>query len=283
MSSYAFFGSPVFARIILEKLIANDLAPEVLICNPDKPFGRKRILTPPETKKYILENKLPIKILQPETKDDLVKISEISEIKKLKFGVVAAYSKIIPQSLIDSFPQGIIGTHPSLLPKYRGASPIQAAILGGDKITGATLYLLDREMDHGPILAQESMDISDKFWNYSRLQEALADACANALIRTIPLFSEDKIVPEMQDESKATYTKKFTTEDGFVDLANEDPEIIARKILALNPDPGTYTLIKTKRVKLLDVSKQPDGSFVITKIQPEGKTPQPAALKLPLK
>jgi methionyl-tRNA formyltransferase len=283
MPPYVFFGSPLFARIILEKLVANGLIPAVLVCNPDKPFGRKQILTPPETKKFVIQNNLSIKIIQPETKEDLKNISDIPEIKESKFGVVAAYAKIIPQSLINAFPQGIIGTHPSLLPKYRGSSPIQNTILENDKITGATLYLLDEKMDHGPILAQESMDISDKGWNYNQLLEALADACANALIRTLPLFSENKIVPEMQDESKATYTKKFTTEDGFIDLKNEDPEMIARKIRALNPDPGTYTLMETKRVKLLDISKQPDGSFVITKIQPEGKTPQPAALKLSAK
>lgn len=280
--NYVFLGSPLFAKIILEKLVANGLTPKVLVCNPDRPFGRKKILTPPDTKKFVLEQNLDIKILQPETKEDLAKIKEIKEVKESKFGVVAAYAKIIPQSLIDSFPQGIIGTHPSLLPKLRGASPIQTAILEGEKVTGATLYLLDEKMDHGPILAQESMDISQKPWDYVELLEALADACANALVRTIPLFSEDKIVPEMQNESKATYTNKFVTDDGRVDLKNDSPEKVWLKARALNPDPGVYTEINGKRTKIIEVNKNSDGSFVITKMQPDGKNPQPAALKLPL-
>ena len=282
MLNYVFFGSPKFARIILQKLIENGLPPSVLICNPDRPFGRKQILTPPETKKYVVENNLNIKILQPETNDDLAKIANASEIKESKFGVVAAYTKIIPQSLIETFPQGIIGTHPSLLPKYRGASPIQTAILENDAVAGATLYLLDKKMDHGPILAQESMDISDKNWNYNQLEEALADACANILVRTIPLFAENKVISEMQTESNATYTKKFVTEDGRVDLTNGNPETIWRKIRALNPDPGVYSEINGIRTKLLEAEKLSDGSFVITKIQPDGKNPRPTVLKLPL-
>ena len=278
---YVFFGSPKFARIILEKLIENDLPPSVLICNPDKPFGRKKIITPPDTKEFIISRKLPIKILQPETKEDLENICKSdTDVKNASFGVVAAYSKIIPGSVIGLLPLGIVGTHPSLLPKYRGASPIQSAILNGDKATGATLYLLDEKMDHGPVLAQESMDISDFSWNYGNLMEALANSCANMLIRTLPLFAEGKVVSEMQKESEATYTKKFVTEDGHIDLKTDSAELIARKIRALNPDPGVYTEINNKRVKLLEVRKDTEEKFIITKIQPEGKNPQPAVLKI---
>lgn len=281
-SSFVFFGSPKFARIILEKLAENNIFPAVLICNPDKPFGRKKIITPPPTKQFVIERNLPVKIFQPETKEDLLETIKNPEIAKNKFAVLAAYSKILPQEVISFFPLGIVGVHPSLLPLYRGASPIQSAILDGDKKSGTTIFLIDEKTDHGPILGMEEMDISDFSYNYEKLEEDLANASANILIRTLPLFAEGKIVPKPQDEFKATYTKKFVTEDGFVDLKKDNPELVAKKIRALNPDPGVYTMIENKRIKLLEISKLNDGSFVITKIQPEGKNPQPAVLKLPL-
>jgi methionyl-tRNA formyltransferase len=282
MTNYVFFGSPKFAQIILEKLVKNHFLPSVLICNPDKPYGRKKIITPPPTKLFILENKLPVKIIQPQTTGELESICKNDkDIKKALFGIVAAYSMIIPKSVINLFPLGIIGVHPSLLPKYRGPSPIQSALLNGEKETGSTLYLLDEKMDHGPILASESIDISDFLWNYQNLLETLANSSANMLIRTLPLFIERKIIPQIQDESKASYTKKFTTQDGFVDLKNDNPLLVARKIKALNPEPGVYTEINKKRIKLLEVSNK-NGDIVITKIQPAGKKPQPAEIKLPL-
>ncbi len=281
-SSFVFFGSPKFAKIILEKLEENNIIPSVLICNPDKPFGRKKTITPPLTKELVIKKNLPIKIFQPESKEDLVKLFKSGEIPKNKFAIVAAYSKIIPKEVIDFFPLGIIGVHPSLLPKYRGASPIQGAILNGDKIFGTSIFLIDEKTDHGPILAQETMDLSDKLPNYEELEEKLAFASANLLIRNLPLFAENKITPRPQNEFDAVYTKKFETGDGFVDLQKDNPEIIFRKIKSLNPEPGVYSIINNKRIKLIEAEKISDNYFLITKIQPEGKKIQPANLKLPL-
>ena len=281
-ASFVFFGSPKFARIILERLIEHKMIPSVLICNPDKPFGRKQIITPPPTKQLILEKNLPVKILQPSDKEELVEMAKNSDILKTQFGIVAAYAKILPQELISMFPLGIIGVHPSLLPLHRGPSPIQATILDGDRTTGTTIFMLDDKTDHGAILGQERMDVSDFSWNYEGLEDTLARASANLLVRTLPLFAEGKVTPRPQDEFKATYTRKFTTEEGFVDLRKDNPKMVARKIRALNPDPGVFTFIDQKRVKLLEVRKDSDGSVIITKIQPESKKPQPAALKLPL-
>jgi methionyl-tRNA formyltransferase len=280
-TKYVFFGSPKFAQIVLEKLIKNDLVPLALVCNPDKPFGRKKIITPPDTKKLVLENNLAIKIFQPQTKEDLENIfKNDQDLAQISFGIVAAYSKIIPKSVIETFPKGIIGVHPSLLPKYRGPSPIQSAILDGQTESGVTLYLLDEKMDHGPIIAQESIEISDFSLNFVKLTEILANLAADLLIKTIPLFIEGKITLHPQDEHQATYTKKFVTQDGYVDLKNDDPELISRKIRALNPDPGVYTEINGKRIKLLEIEKNKNGQWIITKIQPEGKKPSPAQLKI---
>ena len=111
-SSFAFFGSPKFARIILEKLAENNIIPSVLICNPDKPFGRKKIITPPPTKQFILEKNLPVKIFQPETKEELVKLMKNPDMTKNRFAVLAAYSKILSQEVISAFPLGIVGDSP---------------------------------------------------------------------------------------------------------------------------------------------------------------------------
>jgi methionyl-tRNA formyltransferase len=280
--NFAFFGSPRFAQLILERLVENGITPSVVICNPDKPFGRKKIITPPPIKQLILDKKMSIKILQPANKEELSLLINDPDIKNCKFALVVAYSRIIPQPIIDTFPMGIIGVHPSLLPRWRGSSPIQWSILNGDKETGTSIYLIDSQMDHGSVLDQERLDISDNFWNYTKLEEALAYASANSLIRTLPLFIEGKITPKPQDETQATFTKKFVTEDGYVDVATGNPMEIYRKIMALNPEPGTFCTLKGKRTKLLDASLEPDGSVTITKIQPEGKKPQPTALKLPL-
>lgn len=279
---FIYFGSPKFARDILKRLVESGVVPWAVVCNPDKPFGRKKIITPPLVKQYITENKLFVKIFQPDSKEELSALLLNKNFQEAKFGIVAAYAKIIPQEVIDSFPLGVIGVHPSLLPLFRGSSPIQSALLNGEQETGTTLYLMDAKMDHGAIIDQERMNISDFSWNYLKLEEALANSSANALIRNLPLFVEGKITPKPQDDTLATLTSKFVTQDGFVNLKTDNSIIIARKIRALNPDPGVYAEINGKRVKLLEVSQKEDGNIAITKIQPEGKNPQPAALKLPL-
>ena len=280
-TQFIFFGSPRFAQIVLNRLIEDGISPYAVVCNPDRPVGRKHIITPPPVKQLILDKKIPVKILQPENKPDIIAMLSTKEYSNVKYAIVAAYSKILDKEVIDKFPLGIIGVHPSLLPKFRGASPIQSAIISGDPETGTTLFIIDEKMDHGSILDQERMDISDSGWNYERLEEALANSSANALIRTLPLYVEGKVTPKPQDESLATITRKFVTEDGLVDLKSDEPIGVYRKIMALNPDPGAYSIINGKRVKLLD-AKINGTEITVTKIQPEGKMPQTAALKLPL-
>ena len=282
---FVFFGTPEFAAIILEKLINAGYVPEAVVCNPDRPVGRKKIITPPPTK--VLAEKYGIKIHQPET---LANSKFEIRNSKLDFFVVAAYSQIIPKEILSIPRLGAIGVHPSLLPKYRGSSPIQSAILNGDEETGVSLYLMDDKMDHGPILAQREIknysikdDISIKnryelrIMNYENLLKNLAELSADLLIETLPKFLKGEINPLPQDESQATYTKKFITEDGRVDLKKDNPLLIERKIRALNPEPGVFTFIDGKRVKLLE-AKISDGKIVITKTQIEGKKPQESSM-----
>lgn len=274
-TNYIFFGTPEFAAIILEKLIKAGHIPSAVVCNPDKPVGRKKIITAPETK--VIAQKYNIPVLQPKNLEIgppaggwRLKIGKI----KPDFAIVAAYSQIVPKEILKIPRLGVIGVHPSLLPKYRGASPIQSAILNGDEITGTTLYLMDEKMDHGPILAKRELKLQTT--NYKLLSNELAKLSSDLLIEILPDIEEKIKNAVPQNESQATYTKKFATEDAFIkpeDLEKEQAALeIERKIRALNPEPGTFTFINNKRVKILE-AKIVEGKLKLTKIQVEGKKP----------
>ena len=283
---YVFFGTPNFAAIILEKLISAGFIPEAVVCNPDKPVGRKKIITPQPVKQRILNLesgiKNKIKILQPEKLSDIK--SQLSDVNCQLF-IVAAYAKILTKEILEIPRLGTIGVHPSLLPKHRGATPIQTAILNGDEITGTTIFLIDEKMDHGAIIANSEFRIQNLEWNYETLMKKLAELSADLLIEILPNI-EEKIKNAMpQDESKATYTKKFKTEDAYIEPIDlekaqngsaNSPQVavqIERKIRALNPEPGVFTIINDKRIKLLE-SKISDNKLKLIKIQKEGKKSQ---------
>lgn len=272
---FVFFGTPEFAAIILDKLIKADFVPQGVVCNPDRPVGRKKLITPPLVK--TLASKNNILVLQPEKFDNYL-ITQLFNYKPDAF-VVAAYAKIIPREILDIPRLGSIGIHPSLLPKYRGPSPIQAAILNGDKETGVTLFLMDEKVDNGPIISNEELVMRNE--NYEVLSKKLAELGADLLIKTLPKFIKGEIQPTPQNEAKATYTKKVKTEDAYVEpkdleiAQQEGGEIaikIERMVRALNPEPGVWTIRDNKRVKLLE-SKIIDEKLKITKLQFEGRKP----------
>jgi len=272
--NYIFFGTSTFSAIILEKLIKNNFPPKVVICNPDKPVGRKKIITPPPTK--VLAEKAGIFVWQPQD----LKIEDWQEINKFKnnvdFCVVAAYSKIIPQSILETMPNRFIGVHPSLLPKYRGPAPIQSVILNNEKETGVSLFLMDDKIDHGPILEIQKQEITESE-TYESLHDKLANLGANLLVKTLPKFLKGDFSFYPQNEKEATYTRKFTINDAYVDLEKDDPYLIERKIRALNPEPGVWTFKKIgdslKRMKILQAELK-EGRLILKKIQFEGKKPQ---------
>ena len=281
--NFIFFGSPKFAEIILNRLIISGFIPAAVVCNPDKLVGRKKVLTSPPTK--ILAQKHGISVIQFEKLDVT---SYKLQVPSCDFAIVAAYAKIIPKEIIDIPRLGVIGVHPSLLPKYRGATPIQSVILNGEKETGATLFLIDEKVDHGPIFAAQKLEILNS--NFEILNRRLAELSGDLLVEALPKFINGEIKPQEQNHSEATFTKKFTTEDGFV--KSEDLEEaqtkggqkaveIERKIRALNPDPGVWTLglksplrmPENKRIKLLEGRLSPSGSLILIRVQVEGKTP----------
>ena len=264
-----FFGTPEFSAIILDKLINSPFCPIAVVTAPDKLKGRKQILTPSQTKELSIKENVPV--FQPALlKDNPQVIKELSDLKPDLF-IVAAYGLILPLEILNIPHNGCINIHPSLLPKYRGASPIQQTILNGDKKTGTTLILMDEKMDHGPILAQrelESQILISKI-TYHELSTKLAILSANLLIDTLPKFLEKKIKPMRQNHKKATFVKRINKEDGKIDWTKSAIEI-ERMTRAYHPWPGTYTNLTTKKLKIINVEileinhkKQPGTMFVV--------------------
>lgn len=250
----AFFGTPAFAAEFLKGLIA-DPAFEVVavVTQPDEPVGRKKILTAPPVKVVALEHNLPVyqpTKLKGENFKDLLKKSGA------EVGVVVAYGRILPEGLLSSLQLGCVNVHPSLLPKYRGPSPIIAAIANGDKETAVTIMKLVQEMDAGPILAQSIFPVSDDETQES-LTKKVVDVGVPLLIETLKKYRSGEIEPKEQDHTQATFCKLLTRQDGVIDWA-EPAEVIERKIRAYNPWPGTSSEgLKIFRAQLAGLSLSP--------------------------
>jgi len=274
-----FMGTPEFGAIILEGLIKNNYKPALVITAPDKPVGRKQILTPPLVKiiaqKYKIPVEQPKKVLNYKLQATRMKPDLI---------IIAAYGEIIPKEILEIPKHGCLNVHPSLLPKYRGPSPIQAVILNGDKETGTTIILIDEKMDHGPIIANRQLPISDPKITTDELSKELAALSIDLLVEIIPKWINGEIKARPQDKSKATYTKIIKKEDGKINWKKSAIEI-ERQIRAFYPWPGTFTFWKGKRIKILkaEASKTaPENNLaikcgkdylIIKKLQPEGKKP----------
>lgn len=191
---FAYFGTPRFAAIVLEKLIAKDFIPDTVVTNPDRPVGRRKMVTPPPVKQVLLEQDESIRerihLFQPEHSKELPLIPG----GPYDLFIVAAYGFILPKELLALPRRGVIGVHPSLLPRHRGASPIQTTILEGDREAGVSLFLVDEKVDHGPVIAEEPLDGFDvSSIDYLGLHDALAELGGNLLARTLPDFIGGKI------------------------------------------------------------------------------------------
>ena len=274
---FVFFGTPRFAAAVLHELIKQGAVPAALVTNPDMPVGRKKIVTPPETKAVLQSLNIDIPVFQPK-KLDTDFLLELRSLNADLF-IVCAYGKIFPDAFIDIPKYGMVNIHPSLLPKYRGSSPVQTAILNGETKTGVTLFRIDSDMDHGPIFMKEEVDIGSDD-NTPSMFEKMAVVSAKMIAdRLLPNIAS--LVPKEQDHEAATYTKKFATSDGFIEYTDikkaEQGEhdlafAIDRRIRALYPEPGCWTMDGVKRLKLLD-SEVIDGKLKLKSIQYEGKNP----------
>ena len=263
-----FFGSFEFAVSVLETLVGAGYNIAAVLTNPDKPAGRNQIPSSPPVK--LAAQKLNLPVLQPDSLKDLNMVKGLSTVGP-DIGIVAAYGKIIPPEIFNLPRHGILVIHPSLLPKYRGPSPVQTAILNGDLNTGVTIMKIDNELDHGDIVAAADYKLSLATFS-QEAHAALFKLGAELLIKTLPDYLADKIKPKPQDHSLATFTRKFKAEDGEI-KQTDTSETAYRKILAFNPEPGAYVWLENKgkklRLKILDASFA-DGKLELKVVQLEG-------------
>lgn len=241
-----FLGTPKFALPTLGALIDNNLKPILVVTQPDKPVGRSKKLIPSPVKQLALKNEIPV--VQPETRNDLEKVFIDCEADVC---VLAAYGMIIPKIYLEKPRLGFLNVHPSFLPKYRGASPIQAALLNGDQETGVSIIKLIPKMDAGPIVAQETVRISPRD-NAETLHDKLAKAGADLLVKILPDYLGGKIKAKSQDEAKATYTKLIKREEGRINWQKKAIEI-ERQFKAFYPWPGVFTQMAGKRLKIANL------------------------------
>jgi methionyl-tRNA formyltransferase len=283
MVRLVFFGTHEFAATILGGLLDNPLFEVCLvITQPDRPVGRKQELHPSPVK--LLAQKYNIPIEQP------AKLTAYSLQLKANIGIVAQYGLLIPKHVLDSFPLGVINVHTSLLPKYRGASPIQSALINGETETGVTIMKMDVGLDTGPIILQKKTTI-DPDETYTHIDKKLASLGTLALNEALPRYISGELVPVPQDSAQATVCKELTRDEGKIDWHKTASQIY-NQYRGLTPWPGVWTVWQGKRLKILQLKPNnlsiPSGqvriegsklfigcnigSLEITELQLEGKS-----------
>ena len=241
-----FMGTPDFAVPVLEALLTARHQVAAVYTRPDSPAGRGQRLAPPPVKGYAQERGLPV--VQP---DSLRRRPAIEELRAFapEVIVVAAYGRILPPDVLAIPPKGVLNLHPSLLPKYRGPSPVATAILDGCSTTGVTLMLLDKGMDTGPILAQREAAIAPDE-AAAALTARLLRIGADLLVEALPAWAEGRITPRSQEQGLATVTRLYAKEDGELDWSLP-AERLGRQLRAFDPWPGCYTRWEGKALKVL--------------------------------
>ncbi len=262
-TDFIFFGTPEFSVEILEILYQNNIIPKVIVTAPDRKVGRKQILTPPPVAVWAKEHH--IELLQPEHPRDIV---EVLEKNPSDFYVVAAYGYILSKKILALPKRGTLNVHTSLLPRWRGACPIESAILAGDTETGSTIMLMDEKLDHGAILAQTSFTL-DPHINREKLFNILAHDGGVLLAKTIPEWIQDTLTPQEQNHDEASFCHKIEKEDG--NITSDDDYLRYRKYLAYYGWPGVFIINEqAKRIKITE-AEYIDETFIIKKVIPEGK------------
>ncbi len=264
----AFFGNSEFSLVTLNELKRNGVMPDLIVTTPDKPQGRKMVLTPTLTKVWAIDNS--IEYIEP------IKLKEekfLEKIEDYNLFIVASYGKIIPKTVIDMPEYKVLNIHPSLLPKYRGPSPLQEQILNNEKEVGVSIMLIDEQVDHGAIVAQKKVDIKNWPIGFLSLQDKLAKEGSKLLAETLSDWIKGKIKPKAQDDSEATFTKKVEKQDGLIDLTM-NPYNNYLKILAYEEWPKTYFEVSKNGSKMRVIIKSAiwkNGTLEILRVIPEGR------------
>ena len=264
MIKIAFFGTPELTGVILDSLKEHNLLPALIVTNPDRPKGRKLVLTEPPAKIWAVKNSVPC--LQPEKLDDSF-IKKMTE-ENFDLFIVAAYGKIFPEKLINLPKHGTINIHYSLLPKYRGATPIESAILNGDQKTGVSMQKMQFKLDTGAILSSEEVSIAPDI-TAPELRNMLNQKASSMLPDVIKKYISGQITPKVQEEKLASHCVKIKKEDGLIDLSG-DSIANYRKFRAYAQWPRTYFFDGKTRV-IISQAKFENGVFKIEKVIPEGK------------
>ncbi len=281
-------ATPAFALPTLMALAAGPHELVAVYSQPDRPAGRGRRVTESPVKRRAAE--LGLETRTPKSLKDSETVAALAALRP-DAAVVAAYGKFLPKAVLGVFPRGVVNLHPSLLPRWRGAAPIPAAILAGDDETGVTVMLVDEGMDSGPVLAQERETIRDADTGET-LSDRLAAHGAALTVATLDRWLAGEIEAIPQDESAATFTQRLTREDGRIDWT-DGAERIARQVRAYRPWPGSFTSWRGARIEILEaapvaglggppgsvhasdehaiVIETGDGGLAVAAVKPEGK------------
>jgi len=264
MTKFVYFGTPAVASETLAYLIEHGFSPSLVVTSPDAPRGRGLVLTPSPTKTLALAHHIPV--LTPEKLD----VDAMNAIRSYScdYGICVAYGKIFPEDLIATFPKGVINVHYSLLPKYRGATPLETALLNGESETGVTLQKMVKELDAGDVLVQEATDILPSETT-RELRPRLITLGAELLVTSLLKYLQGEIIPTPQDASQATRAYKIKKEDGLLSLDAPAQENWY-KYRAYADSIGTYFFKDEKRVKITN-AEFTKGEFRILRVVPEGK------------
>ncbi len=248
LKNIVFMGTPMFSVPVLELLSKTRFRPILCITQPDKPKGRKQKLLPPEIKTKALELEIPV--IQP---DDVNSADIISKLKKLKPDIIitVAYGGYLKKEIRKLPKHGCINLHPSLLPKYRGAAPVNYALFSGDKFTGNTIFKIVAKMDAGPVLYQREVKINENEC-YSSLYHRLSILGAEDILNVLELIEKDEIQPIKQDETQVTFSHKLTKDDLLVNW-DRPAEKIRNKVSGLAEVPGAVASFRNERIKIIEV------------------------------
>lgn len=271
MKKIVFFGHDRFSALTLKVLLTKRVVPKCIVTLPSKPQGRQQKIIPSPVEIIAGKNNLPVIIYEKNCPTKAV-----AELHKFSptVGILASFGAIIPRDIIDAFPKGILVVHPSLLPQYRGTSPARQAILDGAPQTGVTVFVMDKKMDHGPIVAQTSIPIRERDDRESLL-DRLFPLGGKLIAQSLPGYLAGRIKPRPQNHAKATFTHWIKKEDGKIDWS-KSPAYIERFIRAMNGWPGAWTEViengTVKKIKILEATLE-NGKLAIKVVQLEGKNP----------
>lgn len=280
-----FMGTPDFAVASLDRIVKDGHNVSAVFTKVDMPRGRKMIMTPPEVKVFAQE--LGLAVYQPQTLKDPEVISTIKELNPDVI-VVVAYGKLLPEEVLNIPPMGCINLHGSLLPRYRGAAPIQWTVLNGDKVGGATTMYMNKGLDTGDMILKYETEIGENETS-GELFDRLAAEGAELLSKTLDLLKEGKATRTPQDESEATYASMLDKTMCVIDW-NKSCTEVHNLVRGLNPWPVALTTLDSKRIKIIETRKSDkkgnpgqvvsvnpltvacgEGAVEILKLQPEGK------------